>query len=195
MRMLPHTELPSLKLQSAQSRTSHTGRQWGAKQVQSTLLLPIATSSTAAAVGMRGSGRRGRGTPLRSTRVHTLKGASPLGSNWVEEFVGSKFTCASCQHAIVMVRMLFTSRSDLITLRARSRHPAQWPYSKIRACERRSLEQQGPLGQPSEAFTQVWLGSRLHRSFEVRPYTRRLGTPQGSCRGHRELSVAPRMKL
>ena len=63
MRMLLHTELPSLKLQSAQSRTSHTGRQWGAKQVQSTLLLPIATSSTAAAVGMRGSGWRGRGTP------------------------------------------------------------------------------------------------------------------------------------
>ena len=88
--------------------------------------------------------------------MHTLKGALPLGSNWVEEFVGSKFTCASCQHAIVMVRMLFTSRSDLITLRVRSRHPAQWPCSKIRACERRSLEQQGPLGQPSEAFTQVW---------------------------------------
>ena len=56
MRMLPHTELPSLKLQSAKSKTPHTGRQWGAKQVQSTILLPIATSSTAAAVGMRGSG-------------------------------------------------------------------------------------------------------------------------------------------
>ena len=55
-----------------------------------------------------------------------------------------------------MVRMLFTSRSDLITLRARSRHPAQWPCSKIRACERRSLAQQGLLWQPSEAFTQVW---------------------------------------
>ena len=74
MRMLPHTELPSLKLQSAQSRTSHTGRQWGAKQVKSTLLLPIATSSTSCGGGDGGVREEGKRHAIKKHTGEHLEG-------------------------------------------------------------------------------------------------------------------------
>jgi hypothetical protein len=75
--------------------------------------------------------------------VHTLKGASPLSSNWVGELVGSKFACVLCQRVIVVARILYTSKSELTTFRACSRHPVPWPCSKSRAHESRRFAQQG----------------------------------------------------
>ena len=112
-----------------------------------------ALSSISCVRGMRGSGWRGRGTLSRSTRVHTLQSASELSSNWVGELVGSKFACVLCQHVIVVVRILSTSKSELRTFRARSRHPVPWPFSTSRARESRRLAQQGHLARPSEALT------------------------------------------
>ena len=79
MRMLPHTELPSLKLQSAQSRTSHTGRQWGAKQDQSTLLLPIATSSTSCGGGEGGVREEGKRHAIKKHTGAYLEGLIASG--------------------------------------------------------------------------------------------------------------------
>ena len=74
MRMLPHKELPSLKLQSVCSGMSHTGRQWGAKQVQSTLLLPIATSSTSCGGGDGGVREEGKRHAIKKHTGAYLEG-------------------------------------------------------------------------------------------------------------------------
>ena len=85
--------------------------------------------------------------------MQTLKGTSPLSSDWVGELVGSKFACVLCQHVIVVVRLLSTSKSELRTFRDRSRHPVPWPFSTSRARESRRLAQQGHLARPCEALT------------------------------------------
>ena len=93
--------------------------------------------------------------------MQTLKGTSPLSSDWVGELVGSKFACVLCQHVFVVlcqhvfvvVRLLSTSKSELRTFRDRSRHPVPWPFSTSRARESRRLAQQGHLARPSEALT------------------------------------------
>ena len=57
-----HGVAPSVIVVGAKrDNISHTRRQWGAKQDQLTLLLPIAASSTSCGMGMKGSGRGGRG--------------------------------------------------------------------------------------------------------------------------------------
>ena len=79
MRMLPHKELPSLKLQSACSGMSHTGRQWGAKQDQSTLLLPIATSSTSCGGGDEGVRKEGKRHAMKKHTGAYLEGLIASG--------------------------------------------------------------------------------------------------------------------
>ena len=107
-----------------------TRRQWAAKQAQSTLLLPIPTSSSNYGVGIKGSGRRGSGTQWRSTRVHALKNESPVSSHWVGALVGSQFACRFYQRVVVMAWIFSASNSELTTIRARSWHPVPWASSK-----------------------------------------------------------------
>ena len=91
---------------------THASRQWAAKQNQSTLLLPIAGKvlpelhrRTAAPGGRRSQDEGGRGTLSRSARMHTLRRASELSSNWVGELVGSQFACELYQDAVVGVML------------------------------------------------------------------------------------------
>ena len=93
------------------------------------------------------------------------------------------------QRVIVVARILYTSKSELTTFRACSRHPVPWPCSKSRARESRRFAQQGhhhgPM-RPSPVFSR---GGRLHRGAATRAYPRRLDTRQGSWRGPPGLSA------